>query len=228
MKIREIGFKNFRAYEDEVFTIPKDKDIILIYARNGFGKTSFFDGIEWGLTGELKRYSEKVRERTEYPLLRNSFSSVNSNGGIKITFDTNENIKRFIKEDKKNDYDLGQLMHNGENIESLNHLLVHESFINDIAFSKSFTFTQLLSQELLSDFVRHTKDNDRYKTVVDLFGLSAYKDYDEHINQSQLYISDEIKRVEEKHISIENDIRSMRNKLISSDSEPLKKLDELE
>jgi len=120
MKIKKILFKNFRVYQDEVFTIPKNKDIILIYARNGFGKTSFFDGIEWGLTGELKRYSEKVRERTEYPLLRNSFSSVNFDDGIEITFDTNENIKRFIKKDKKNDYDSGQLIYNGKNIESLN------------------------------------------------------------------------------------------------------------
>ena len=229
MKIKEVKFNNFRAYKDERFVIPDNRNIILIYARNGFGKTSFFDGIEWGLTGELKRYSEKVKERTEYPILRNSFSSINSNDGIEILFDTDERIKRFIKEDEKSDYDIGQLIYNGGNIENLNNILINETFVNDVDFSKSFAFTQFLSQELINDFVRNTKDNDRYKKVVDLFGLTAYKDYDKHIESILLFLKKEIDRINNSEIlGLQHTIAIEKGKSKIINIEPLVKTEELE
>ncbi len=227
MKIKEIELNGFRAYQYEKFTIPDNKNIILIYARNGFGKTSFFDGIEWGLTGKLRRYEETAgRERKEYPVLSNSFSETNNNG-VKITFTTNESVERLIISNQEDDYNDGKFTVENKNIHSINDLLVDKKFKNDVNFLKSFTFTQLLSQELISDFVRNTKDNDRYKTVVELFGLSAYKEFDEHIRQTQLYLKNEVEKIVIEQNAIKNNIVLEKSKLISFDIQPLIKLDEL-
>lgn len=63
MKISEVYIKNFRGYGENVndsegYYKFKDLDkynFIIFNGYNGFGKTSFFDSIEWCLTGELSR-----------------------------------------------------------------------------------------------------------------------------------------------------------------------------
>ena len=64
MKFKKVTLHAFRAYENKEngtfdFTLPKDKiaNFISIYAPNGFGKTSFYDGVEWCLTdGSIRRF----------------------------------------------------------------------------------------------------------------------------------------------------------------------------
>lgn len=228
MKIKEIQFANFRAYQNETFKIDTNKKIVLLYARNGFGKTSFFDGIEWGLTGKIERYEKtQGRERKEYSVLRNTFATTNINDGIKIVFDDNSKIKRFINDDENNDYDEGVLNINGQVDNKIDSLLVKKEFKKDIQFNKSFNYSILLSQELISDFIRHTKDGDRYRTIVDLFGLSSFKEYDEHIKSSQQYLKDELKNIQENITVIDNDIKVKSAKLVSSDIDFNKSLLEL-
>jgi exonuclease SbcC len=73
-KIKNVVFKNFRVFKDQEFEIDESKNIILLYGNNGFGKTSFFDGIEWGFTGNLNRYKNPSKERNEYIVLKNYFA----------------------------------------------------------------------------------------------------------------------------------------------------------
>lgn len=229
MKIEQLQFNNFRAYRKETFNIPLEKNIILLYARNGFGKTSFFDGIEWGLTGKIERYNNPAKEKNEYPVLRNSFVNTPSiNDGIYIKFTTGDQVRRGIKCDLTNDYGKGTLFLNDENIDNLNHVLVEETFLQDVNLEKSFNFTQLLSQELISNFIRHTKDPDRYKTIVDLFGLSSYKNYDLHISQAQKFLKDKIENLEEE-LKIKRQELAVENaKLKTLDIDPQLMLEELE
>ena len=55
IKIREIDIKAFRAYKDvQKFdfmhkTSGNVADLVAIYAPNGYGKTSFFDAVEWAM-----------------------------------------------------------------------------------------------------------------------------------------------------------------------------------
>ena len=60
-KIKEIDIGNFRAYKDlQRFNFTYDNgrkiaDLVAIYAPNGYGKTSFFDAIEWAVTDKIGR-----------------------------------------------------------------------------------------------------------------------------------------------------------------------------
>ncbi|CAA6807065.1 MAG: Unknown protein [uncultured Campylobacterales bacterium] len=228
MKIEQIQFNSFRAYKQERFDIPSDKNIILFYGRNGFGKTSFFDGIEWGLTGKLERYHDSAKERNDYPLLRNSFCKINVNDGVQIKFDNGQTVKRSIPQKKKNDYGNGILTLNGNRESSLNNILVKDGFSNEISFEKSFNFTQLLSQELISNFIRQTKDPDRYKAIVSLFGLKTHKAYDEHIKNTKKILNDETIRLSDELVKEKNILNIEEAKLQNLQNNPKLEHEELE
>lgn len=228
MKIQQIQFNNFRTYRQETFNIPEDKKIVLIYGRNGFGKSSLFDGIEWGLTGKLARYDEGSRERNEYPMLRNSLADISNNDGVKITFTTGEKIKRFIPEREPNDYGEGTLLLNGESTTSLKDFLTHENYLNDINFEESFNFTQLLSQELISNFIRQTKDPDRYRIIENLFGLKSFHKYDMHFASAIKTLNEKLIQLNQRIEQIGKNIEIETHKLGALTIEPLLKLKELE
>ena len=55
-KISKITLENFRVFSgkneiDFNDTDGKPADLVCIYGKNGFGKTSLFDGFEWFFTG---------------------------------------------------------------------------------------------------------------------------------------------------------------------------------
>ncbi|HLO73220.1 MAG TPA: AAA family ATPase [Flavobacterium sp.] len=63
MKIKEVQISNFRAFKDlkdSTFSFSYNNneisDLVSIYAPNGFGKTSFYDAVEWGITGKIGRF----------------------------------------------------------------------------------------------------------------------------------------------------------------------------
>jgi len=81
MKFKRVEIQDFRAYQDIKdgtfdFTIAPNKvaDFISIYAPNGFGKTSFFDAIEWGYTRNIERLLRKDKFKTVKAAESNSVS----------------------------------------------------------------------------------------------------------------------------------------------------------
>ena len=66
IKLSKIELEAFRGFKDKVtfdFTLPGNKiaDLIAIYAPNGFGKTSFFDGVEWNTKGNIERFEQNTK-----------------------------------------------------------------------------------------------------------------------------------------------------------------------
>lgn len=66
MKIKKINIHAFRLFKDESvdFTAKRDANslanLVAIYAPNGFGKTSFFDSMEFCMTGKIHRLDKNV------------------------------------------------------------------------------------------------------------------------------------------------------------------------
>jgi DNA repair protein SbcC/Rad50 len=52
--LETIVIKNFRAYRKQQ-TFEFGSDVTILYGPNGFGKTSFFDAVDFGVTGEIGR-----------------------------------------------------------------------------------------------------------------------------------------------------------------------------
>lgn len=72
--LRDAQFSNFRVYGDSfTFEFPPGPGVTLITGGNGLGKTSFFDGVEWALTNEVRRFNDSLldkRRATLHPLTR--------------------------------------------------------------------------------------------------------------------------------------------------------------
>ncbi|GGE80914.1 AAA family ATPase [Massilia psychrophila] len=72
--LRSVEFSNFRVYGDSyAYEFPAGPGVTLITGGNGLGKTSFFDGVEWALSGQVGRFSDihvDGRRKTQDPLTR--------------------------------------------------------------------------------------------------------------------------------------------------------------
>ena len=110
MKIERIELEAFRIYEKrQIFNFKlknnKVANLIILYGPNGYGKTSFFDAIEWSLTGRIKRFDETVikKERNfkqkrgikEKQFILKNIDSNQTQGIISIKFDNIKEPKVF-------------------------------------------------------------------------------------------------------------------------------------
>ncbi|WP_071845304.1 AAA family ATPase [Citrobacter portucalensis] len=64
MKIKKVEIEGFRAYKlkkDGIFDFTLSdgtpSNFVALYAPNGFGKSSFYDAVEWAFTNNLERYA---------------------------------------------------------------------------------------------------------------------------------------------------------------------------
>lgn len=63
--LRKISIENFRGIGGTFeLTIPFQHGVVLLSGMNGLGKTTFFESIEWALTGRIQRL-ERLSETTE-------------------------------------------------------------------------------------------------------------------------------------------------------------------
>ena len=69
MKINKVNIRAFRLFGDESVDFSAKKDsrktanFVALYAPNGFGKTSFFDSMEFCMTGKIHRLEREVHKQ---------------------------------------------------------------------------------------------------------------------------------------------------------------------
>lgn len=168
MKIKSVEISAFRIYDDPKqatfnFTC-KDGTIanfVSLYAPNGFGKTSLYDAIEWGITKSINRFYIRNQEleklanfqaaQNDLPLIRNSKSIRDTY--VKIDTDSKKYEQKFKKAGRQ---------------------------VHDLNFKKHVVddFQQvILSQEWISAFLTESDGETRYKKFMekpDLVSLNNY------------------------------------------------------
>ncbi|GAB2863308.1 AAA family ATPase [Pseudoduganella ginsengisoli] len=60
--LSRISLRDFRTFGNFDIDIPAAPGLTLLTGTNGLGKSNFFDAIEWGLTGKIRRFSEYVEK----------------------------------------------------------------------------------------------------------------------------------------------------------------------
>lgn len=98
-KLKEIQLQNFRAYKSRnqimlCDTDSKPASFVAIYAKNGVGKTSIFDGVEFALKGEVSRFKE-IKDKEEGAIYRNRENS-NKRSYVDLILENNRNIIRNV------------------------------------------------------------------------------------------------------------------------------------
>lgn len=171
MKFKKVGIQAFRAYdklEDGTFNFSckndKPANFISIYAPNGFGKTSFYDAVEYGMTNSISRLIKKHsinkniaknersinEEREGNLILRNRNSDKNLEAFVSIQTDGEEPFKRTIPKPKT--------------INSSDFHFKTEEVVND------YFQTVVLSQEWIDAFLREDQPEERYRKFIEYFG----------------------------------------------------------
>jgi len=168
MKIKKVEISAFRIYDDPAvstfdFTGRNDEtaDFVSLYAPNGFGKTSFYDAVEWAITGTINRFyihQQETKKLADYqveqgkPLIRHIDSERNTY--VNITPDQGAVIAKKFKVNGNQTHDL--------NLKKL----------------KPHSFQQvILSQEWVSAFLTEDDGEERFKKFMKRPDLISIDDY---------------------------------------------------
>lgn len=94
---------NFRVYRGKrKFSFIQDGKparLVVLFAPNGMGKTSFFDGIEWGLTGSVGRFTGIADKNIlGSTVLKNTEAKPDEAAYVKIYQEKNDWIRRKVSE----------------------------------------------------------------------------------------------------------------------------------
>lgn len=116
-KISKITLENFRVFsgKNEIDFNNSDKkpaDFVCIYGKNGFGKTSLFDGFEWFFTGEIHLLAKDLKSNvSKYigDILKCKYAKDGEKAGVGIQYSDGENGYRTVirRTNSANDYGKG-------------------------------------------------------------------------------------------------------------------------
>lgn len=175
-KIKKIEISDFRIYEGtEIFNLENKgntANLVALYAPNGYGKTSFFDAIEWTFSDEIKRFKNKFIEKAiedeskDTILLTNndSYYKKNIEGKTKILIEDNSFIGKLVNSRQKrnseyrNDYRKGELIEGSLNPNIKN--------INNIPE------TNVLTQDQIDSFLRFKTPEQKFEALKEFWPQS--------------------------------------------------------
>ena len=159
MKIKEIAIEAFRCFDYQYLSFEAGEgvlaNLVVLYAPNGFGKTSLFDAIEYGITGSVNRFMRGVYQkdnmidkglRDKHSFLFNKNVDTKRNIHVAINFDgTFEDIDRTFSVADEN------------------------MFSSKLQTRNDFFKNVILSQEWFDSFIRSTTPEDRCKIFFEYF-----------------------------------------------------------
>lgn len=207
-KMHSIVLNNFRIYENQkeiklLDKYEKPASLVVIYAKNGRGKTSIFDGIEYALTGEVSRITDLVnidKKDVEKGAVYHNRNHGEDEAFVEIQTDL-ELIHRNVKNIKENSNDIGKgsLIPRGEP----KYLNVEQNLIKKM----------ILQHHKIDSFITDASSTTRYKTLVqgnveflmeqEEFAIAHKKENE--IKKNIINIEDEIEVIESKIAKIEKD-----------------------
>ncbi|MFK3957885.1 AAA family ATPase [Guptibacillus hwajinpoensis] len=196
MKFDKITLKNFRNYRGNQ-TFELNNEITILFGDNGNGKSSFFDGIEWCLTGIITRFSEnKVPKEVianknielgedcvveihfgPYCLKRTFACTTNGFGNIDFSLFALESQGTWVK------------IANGEiSVDKALRKILSENGVKykDIKYrvGEIINKAYILSQDQVADFVTRDKPNERYSALASIMGFERILKLRKNLNTS--------------------------------------------
>lgn len=179
-RLETVTIKNFRAYRKPQ-TFELGADVTILYGPNGFGKTSFFDAVDFAITGEIGRISSSDDahfKKTAQHLDSNSEESVvllsfQSNGTVREVTRNVSNRKKPLLDGHATDRKAVLAELTGGNALSADRV---ENFIR--LFRATHLFSQE-QQELIKDF-----QNDCQLSKEIVSRMLAFDDYNNAVNKA--------------------------------------------
>jgi len=200
-KIKQIEINNFRIFEDTIeipfFNGNEIANLIVLYGPNGYGKSSFFDAVEWSMTGDIRRFrndtvSKNALEDKDYNFKEKIFLTNRSyykktkkiSGSVKCILDNDIQYIRTVDKKTKKDTDFtdGKYQSN----------LSPENLANQ--------YIKILSQSQIDSFLRATSDKDKFESLSSFF-LEGYK------------ASEYLSIIRNRYNSVENKLKPLKKEI---------------
>jgi DNA repair exonuclease SbcCD ATPase subunit len=161
MKITRLAVESFRGFgRRQVFELA---DTNVLAGPNGFGKTSFFDAILWGLFGKVPRLSGTRDFISAGDILQNKFSTTPHS--VELAIETPSGLVRIRRTSQQVicSLDAKKISH-----AQLLRVLRLENEEGIQRFLRSY----LLQQETVNEFVRTINPRTRYDTLLSMLRFS--------------------------------------------------------
>jgi exonuclease SbcC len=225
MQLLQISIENFRIFYGKHTFSFKDKKLVILRGLNGHGKSSFFDAIEWCLTGDIQRYvGSAERQKFHYIVHQSLFSQNSSVNHV----EPQASVEVWIKKSESENFTVKRLYHAEKTIQKpividgrayavrpgnqkIRDLLLHTLLENDGENKKEVSkvelpvllaSTQFLSQDQLQAFVSAKKPQERYAVLEKVLGVQKYG------SEFQQYIKHVKEVVEGQRDAISEEIKS--------------------
>ena len=97
IRLQSVSIKNFRAYrKTQIFDLSAD--VTVLYGPNGFGKTSFFDAIDFATTGEIGRLGLGARvKKAKFNKTAAHLDSTPQKSVVSLAFTSNGVDRKVIR-----------------------------------------------------------------------------------------------------------------------------------
>jgi len=207
MKFKSVDIVGFRAYAEEGdgifdFTNPDGKvsNFISIYAPNGFGKSSFYDAMEWAITNNIGRY---IRD-----------SQRTNNDSVSLYLNTSESSQRILKNRYIDEKAPSYVKVSTTGIKDFD-----RSVRRPAAGQRDYTYDPartdkttkhlsdiFLSQDAIDAFLKEERPEQRYDRFMGSFGGNDEK-YRSSLFTSIKSCSRELKQLSDKISSLEDALR---------------------
>lgn len=171
MKFKRVEISAFRIYdnpEDATFDFTTENgevaDFVSLYAPNGFGKTSFYDAVEWGITNNIQRFWQNLS------VAEKSIDALKevATGQVKLWRHTDSENDTYVQiEDDKSEVFKRELHMDGRaTIDAKKEGIVNKDFRKVV-----------LSQEWISAFLKEINGEQRYKIFMENPDLKDLDNY---------------------------------------------------
>lgn len=229
MKINKVTIENFRNYIGK-HEFNLTKRITVLHGDNGFGKSTFFDAIEWCLTNSISRFSSNETDSskmesfkndivTQYALSENIDCCVSIEfGDFILTREFNVNKGQFGNTQAKVINTKGKLLRN-EDDKEIDTIERVENFLksgltstatigNKTSVGQLFKQTYILSQEQVTEFISSDSPEKRFRSLANIMGFQPMLNLSDNTRKIMKELEKEYKQVQNNIDLANNSIRS--------------------
>lgn len=192
--------QNFRCYMGE-HKFNLDNQTILLYGENGYGKSSFFDAIEWCLTGNITRFTKSEEKNIDKRIILNRYAQEGEKCSVSLQIDDIILKRSFIiRENPREVVTVKDCFHNvtiqgKDNVDKYIRERVGKKSTNGKILTSLIKKSHILSQDQITDFVLRDKPKDRFNALADIMGYKQLLNLLENLKRVQ----DKLKNLAKKH-----------------------------
>ncbi|MDA4081889.1 MULTISPECIES: AAA family ATPase [Bacillus] len=220
IRLLRVEISGFRGYDRKVvYNFPRIDSVFLLSGSNGYGKTSFFDAIEWCFTGEVQRLVDNLeikrdkKNPTEQTIINNIQNrKKNIFASVSIKFILEEKVyeikrvsEKYAKDYSKENTKIYLVSNNSE-------VLKDEEWINSIFYEgnlKTYKFTEKFANYHLCSHEKNLKILQKNREGIHsmlsiLFGENKLDLYRKNIKEIVEKVKEKTKFKNEQYDEVQN------------------------